>query len=233
MNGFANEAFAAATERAASKMQELAIALETGAAGGLSGAMVLTESPNLRDTVRDSLRPEFADDVCPFEKTFKLPHWTVGKLGGVDVLVRGPSSDTYRYMAELKWARETKELGWTLWDLYKMVSATFRRDTEACYLVVGAPQATWQSGKHFSAAFSTNLWDSQQLFIDYEADWRRLLKGGTARPTKVPSRVATTLVADAAIVTPTDKWSLRCLAVGPASTDWLMFDGNWPMGQPR
>jgi hypothetical protein len=233
VNGFANEAFAAATERAAMRLQEHALEI---------GGPVLKEQPYLRDTVRDALRPEFGDAVHPHEVKLPFRGWTDGKvdeklrvklggtLGGVDVLVNGTETGSYRYMAELKWAKSSRELGWTLWDLFKMVAGTYRPDTAACFLLVGAPRAMWEAGDHCAALFATNIWDSARLFVDYEVDFIDLLKGGTARLLEVPSRVATTLVANIPIKTDAVDWELRCIAVGPASMDWLKFDEAWPVG---
>jgi hypothetical protein len=157
----------------------------------------------------------------------------------VDALVRGEDTGAYRYTAELKWARNPNELGWTLWDIYKMVAATYQPGTEACSAIVGAPRARWETGKRGAALYSTGIWESRTLFEDYESEFHELLLGGTARLLRVPIQISTMLVADVPLRAGSQEWRLRCLAVGPASMHWLEFDGDWPVeraasaGDPR
>lgn len=164
-------------------------------------------------------------------KTLSIASWepqgVKGRLGPIDVVVgAGPRFTAF---FELKWAHQKNELGWTLWDIYKLAAARIEYGA-AGYAIVGAPLSYWDDETiDCSALYCDGDWDSGDVFRRYERAWKDLLTGGTARPLRIPSTIATRLVASEEIhVSP--KWELRALAVDVPETKWLDFEGDWPVG---
>ena len=70
------------------------------------------------------------------------------------------------------------ELGWTLWDIYKLAAARVELGV-ATYAIVGAPVAYWiDESVDCSALYVDGTWDSAELFVRYERAWSDLLGGG-------------------------------------------------------
>ncbi len=195
------------------------------------GLEKLTEVKHLKPAFRDALLGVGLDGVQMSEKRLRFPSWeprgVKGRLGGVDVIV-GAEPD-YRAFFELKWARGTHELGWTLWDTYKLAAARMHYGVSA-YVVVGAPNSFWSDDAvPCVALYCDSTWSSQQLFSHYEEAWGDLLTGGTARPSRVPVSITTRLVASARLET-SPRWELRALRIDVTDDGWLEFDGDWPVG---
>ena len=85
-----------------------------------------------------------------------------------------------------------QKVGETLWDVYKLTSANLLPGFETGYSIVAATRKKWSSGGDcvglFTGAVSQpRLLRSIELFREWEAAWEWLLKGGNARPIRVPS----------------------------------------------
>jgi hypothetical protein len=74
---------------------------------------------------------------------------------------------------------------------------------------------------------------SAALFEEWRAAWAWLLRGGSARPTRVPGRISVTLVAEAPIAEQPE-WSIRAVRVAPvAGSGWVPFAADgWPLTAP-
>jgi ADP-ribosylglycohydrolase len=198
----------------------------------------VSEIPSFHDAFRHGLIPEYDERVLPSERHLKITDWEaalegrVGALGGVDVVVTGIEKP-YAVLAELKWCRKKYELGWTLWDIYKLAAAQAQYAPDASYAVVGAPIAYCEDLELDCARlFATGSWNSLELFSSYWRAWHDLLHDGAARPSSVPVEISTVLVADERLdVSP--EWSIRVLRVAAASQGLLPFEGDWPRGLAR
>jgi hypothetical protein len=158
-----------------------------------------------------------------------LPHWAP-QPGRIDVAVVTPQLAP-RITFELK----IDKVGWTLWDIYKMVDATYLPTVEAAYCVVAAAPKVWASKADCVELYqlqsegpSTTEWYSRFLFDEYRASWLELLYGGGGRPTRVPERIAVTVLG----AWPMPNYpphELRAIRVGPVEdSGWVDF-GAWPL----
>lgn len=187
------------------------------------------EAKHLQPAFREALTAAGVADVQRSEKRLSFKSWepegVKGRLGGIDVVVgRAPE---YRAFFELKWAYSKGELGWTLWDIYKLAAARIEYGVEA-YAIVGAPLTYWADDDvDCSALYCDGVWDSRQLFARYARAWKDLLRGGKARPIRVPASISTRVVA-AEPIRSSPGWELRALAIEIPSSDWLEFVGDWP-----
>lgn len=187
------------------------------------------ERPHFHDAFRQGLRRDLGSQVLAGEKRLRVSDWEGGgRLGGFDVICEDRGA--YTLLAELKWCHSKGELGWTLWDIFKLVAAKVQYRTPACYAVVGAPRRYWQDSTIDCAAlYFDGVWESAELFDRYRRAWIDLLRGGSARPTRVPSSIETRLVAETALGT-APEWLIRVISVDVAGESWLPFDGDWPRG---
>jgi hypothetical protein len=195
------------------------------------GLAKMREVKHLQPAFLASLTATGVPEVHPSGKRFALrtwePHGVKGRLGAFDVVV-GPAPK-YSALFELKWARIEDELGWTLWDIYKLAAARIEYNVET-YAIVGASTEFWaDEAVGCSSLYCDGVWSSADLFQRYERDWRNLLAGGTARPIRVPATIETRLIrAEPLDTSPT--WELRALSVGIPGFEWLEFEGDWPTG---
>lgn len=198
---------------------------------GSIGTDRVKEQEHVRPAFLAALEPYFGRHVRLTEKTLPLDDWDPTP-GGVDVIVDGPGTG-YQLFAELKWCQSKRELGWTLWDVYKMAASQEQYRPGGCYAVVGAPDAYWgDSSIDCSDLFADGRWNSLELFRRNWWAWLDLLHGGSARPLRVPTEVATTLVTHVKLQT-TPPWSVRLLKVSAGSKDELPFRRSWPVGVVR
>lgn len=191
----------------------------------------IREIPHLTAAVRAGLTSALIDDVQPAGRKLSIRSWEPagiqGRLGGFDVVVG--SFPHYRALFELKWAKSKDELGWTLWDVYKLLAGRLEYGARA-YAIVGAPDAYWaDEAVGCASLYCDAVWESHELFRRYCRDWKNLLAGGTARPLRIPAAIETRLVAAEAIDC-APGWELRALAVDVPGFDWLEFEGDWPVG---
>jgi hypothetical protein len=187
------------------------------------------EAKHLKPAFRASLTSAGIVGVQPSEKRLSIRSWepqgVKGRLGGVDVIVG--TAPAYRAFFELKWAFTKKELGWTLWDVYKLVAARLEYGVRA-FAIVGAPLTYWHDDAvGCSALYCDAVWNSRELFTRYADDWKNLLGGGAARPVRIPAKIETRLVAAEPLKT-SPGWELRALEVDIPGFGWLDFDGDWP-----
>jgi hypothetical protein len=206
-----------ACERAGAALEQLA--LELGPDG-------ISEKYQLQPAFREALCERVDDRVLREEKTLKLPGWR-GRLGGVDIIVQDETGLSLDYLCELKWCQSRVELGWTLWDIYKMAAATQFVGVRGCYVVAGAPEHFWKEETHCAPLFTDGKWRSLDLFQRFQEDWEDLLKGGPARLIYAPASIETRVVADVPLMMKSKPWRLRAIVVKP---ELLLFDGDWPVG---
>lgn len=209
-----------ACERAAAALEQLAIDL---------GPDQIGERKQLQPAFREALCERVGDRVSQFEKSLKPPGWR-GRLGGIDIIVHDESGVSERYLCELKWCHSRAELGWTLWDIYKMVAATQLEGVRGCYVVAGAPEGFWESEEHCAPLFMSGTWRSLDLFRRFRVEWEALLRGGTARLDFVPVSIETRVVANIPLMMKSKRWRLRAIVVEPVGPERLLFDGDWPTG---
>jgi hypothetical protein len=190
----------------------------------------LGEIRHLTPAFRAALAWSGIDYVLPFSPKLTVVSWEPpgvrGRLGGFDVAV-GIQGD-YGSLFELKWASSKHEVGWTLWDIFKLAAARIEYGA-ATYAVVGAPTSYWNDADvACSSLYCDGIWTSRDLFARYATAWSDLLTGGTARPARVPATITTSLVATASFSwRPT--WQLRALRVEAVDAEWLEFEGDWPV----
>ncbi|MFN8185439.1 MAG: hypothetical protein U0R69_00015 [Gaiellales bacterium] len=123
----------------------------------------------------------------------------------------------------------------TLWDVYKLVAAAQLSGFEGGYAAVAATEKTWASSGDCVALFGSPVgqacgWDSASLFEDWRRAWSDLLRGGSARPTRVPRRITVRALARCPLGAD-PSWELRAIRVDPVpGSGWLEFgrDG-WPV----
>jgi hypothetical protein len=212
-----DEAIGYGCRRAAGELAELALEI---------GPDKLGEKKHLQPTFRAALAERLGDRVSPCEMKLPLPGWKP-QPGAIDIVVSDERRELPCYLAELKWCADVWTLGWSLWDIYKMVAASQLAGVEACYVVAGAPVGFWSRRDHCAPLFATAAWDSFDLFHRFREDWQELLRGGPARPTHVPTVIETRLVADIPLAVGTKDWRLRAIS---ARAGRLEFDGDWPAG---
>lgn len=120
----------------------------------------------------------------------------------------------------------------TLWDIYKMASASRVGSVSGAYVVAAAPQKTWSRPLDCVALFlpeSSDEWHSEFLFDEYRKAWVRLLKGGVARPTRVPTRIRLRFLTTASVRS-YPGYELRAVRVdGGGDRSWLEFEDGWPV----
>jgi uncharacterized protein len=192
-----------------------------------TGVASITEKADLQPQIRYRLNQLLGDRALLTEQAMLLPGWDAsGKLGGVDVLVRTSNGDGFALCGELKWCQHSRTLGWTLWDIFKMVAAAQTAAKPACYAIAAAPVQLWKQDEHCAPLFATGHWRSLTLFDRFRSDWADLLHGGSARPSQVPDEISTKLVANVPLAQ--GKWELRAIRVEGASPDALRFSRGWP-----
>lgn len=216
--------------------QEIAVALRETARRleddiGAHGLSKVGETKHLQPAFLASLASAGIAEVYA-GKRLPIRSWepkgVKGRLGGFDVLVG--TAPHYRAFFELKWAYSKRELGWTLWDIYKLAAARLEYGVQT-YAIVGAPLAFWaDSAVDCSSLYCDGVWESSELFRRYATAWADLLVGGTARPVRIPATIATRIVAAEPLQT-SPGWELRSLAVDIPGFDWLEFDGDWPAAE--
>lgn len=187
------------------------------------------EVKHLQPAFLAALTAAGVSDVQASGKRLQIRSWepagVTGKLGAFDVIVG--VAPRYRAFFELKWASTKHELGWTLWDVYKLAAGRLEYGVFG-YALVGAPLTYWADDTvDCSSLYRDAVWDSRELFRRYAKAWRDLLQGGTARPARIPARIGTRIVAAEPLQT-SPGWELRALAVEIPGFDWLEFDGDWP-----
>ena len=184
---------------------------------------------DLRRATRRALQMQLGRLVYPEgAKGFRLEHWP-GRLLGPDIAIRHSGSEEQRAFAELKWCRGDK-LVETLWDLLKLALANVESASiEATYLIVGAPEVLWEPPAACAELLTGGSWQTRVLLDRYEQQWEWLLKGNkTARPEKIPARISTSPLGDAAIeIVDADGWRLRSARVEPGE-GWLEFEDGRP-----
>src|SRR5205823_874300 len=146
--------------------------------------------------VRTALAALLPGDEVTAHAHLPISNWQPAP-GGTDLAIKSQDSRLVM-VAELKWCRNKRELGWTLWDIYKLIAAKEEHHADAAYAIVGAPDGFWADEKiDCSSLFASESWSSRELFGRYWRAWHDLLHGGSARPLHVPSAIKTTRVADA------------------------------------
>lgn len=195
------------------------------------GPLAVGERTHQKPAFRQALADAGVHDVHASEKTYKLESWTPpgakGRLGGFDIVVGDPAAPTALF--ELKWVyRYYHELGWTLWDIYKLAAAHIELGATG-YAVVGAPTIYRdESAVACSDLFCNGTWSAADLFARYRIAWMELLMGGSARPARLPASIRTTLIASVDIdVDP--GWQLRTIRIDAEGDAWLDFANGWPV----
>ena len=149
---------------------------------------------------------------------------------GVDIVIMDSRESSVRVGIELK----SYKLDETLWDIIKMASLRRMTGVEAAYVVVAATSKKFDGSGDCAALFQTRLgeatsWESSSWFDRWPTAWADLLRGGSARPSRMSSTVSLELISRHKL-TATAKWEIRALRVeNPEEQDWIKFDSSgWP-----
>lgn len=186
---------------------------------------------DVRRAVRRALQLQLGPLVVPEGAGgFSLGDWP-GRLLGPDVVIRHPDAAAHRAFAEIKWCRENTMYE-VLWDLLKLSLAVGLDRIEGSYLVVGGPERAWRSDAWAcSSLLSTYEWSTRELLDTYGGAWSTLLGGNkTARPTRLPDTVATTLLTTVPIhMACAEDWEFRVAKVEDRERGWVEFAAGWPV----
>lgn len=107
--------------------------------------------------------------------------------------------------------------------------------TCAC-LLVGAREDDWVRSERCTEPFRLaplTDYPSVRLFAENKKAWLNLLRGGSARPTSIPTRVSTYPVANFEVAIDGVAGSLRCVRVHPSGNAEISFDPRWGCGTGR
>jgi hypothetical protein len=168
------------------------------------------------------------------EQRLPIPNWKPVP-GGLDLGIRRPEDRFPTCAAELK----LRDTHWMLWDLLKMVDALHLAEVDCAYLMVGATKEAWTPPKRNRCLepFIAPGLDaaSLDLFGGNRLAWFDLLTGGSGRPSSIPERLSTRLIASVDFVLDGREGELRCVAVElvpdgriPFQRTW--YCGDWPTG---
>lgn len=183
----------------------------------------------LEEALVQELAKEFAPKKIVAKKKLvgvELPDWDP-QPGWIDVAVLEEESPWLTI--ELK----IDDIDQTLWDIYKMASARRLSSVAASYVVAAASIRTWTSELDCVGLFSRERadadWYSEFLFEKYRRAWVHLLKGGAARPIRVPEQIRLTFVASSSLAA-YPGYEVRALGVAMGPSDrWLDFEDGWPI----
>jgi hypothetical protein len=165
----------------------------------------------------------------------QLPGWDP-QPGTIDVAIVTPNNEP-RIVFELK----IDDVEWTLWDIYKMVSATELPTVEAAYVVTAGSPKLWSGKRDCVELFELDYtqpddqvdsveWYSRFLFSEFRKAWADLLEGGRGRLQRVPHAIQITAIG---------RWplpgypghELRAIRVEGSKrrVSWLEFSDDWPV----
>ena len=161
----------------------------------------------------------------------ELPGWDP-QPGTIDVAIVNTDLEP-RIAFELK----VDDIEWTLWDIYKMVSATTLPTVEAAYVVVAGRPGMWAGTRNCVELFDLDYvtadceeWYSRFLFAEYKRAWNDLLNGGTGRLHEIPSSIRLTAIGKWTIpsFSPHELRAIRVEAVESARPP-VTFAEGWPI----
>jgi len=189
----------------------------------------------LSKAVVEGLESVFGEQlVRECRKLVPLPRWSP-QPGPIDVAVV-TSANEPRVALELK----VDDVEWTLWDAYKLISATELDTCDAGYLVVAMPAKEWDRPRECVELFRepaqgegrVSEWYSSWLFREYAKSWSALLAGGNGRLTDVADLITTTWIGRWTMAQ-YPGYELRAVRVAAFPDGrWLEFGGDWPT-EPR
>ena len=189
---------------------------------------------HLQPGIRAALESTFGQSnvVKEWRPQGGFPDWSPTPRG-VDVAVFEPAISSPSIGMEVK----VGAVDQSLWDVLKMASLRRVSGVEAAYVAVAATTTVWSGSSDCVALFSgepddDKEWHTAYFFEQWPTAWRRLLEGGSGRPTRIPTRLYLSLVA-ALPFAGFPGYELRVLRVENASyPPWLLFDGGgWPDGR--
>lgn len=156
-----------------------------------------------------------------------VPNWD-RELGGFDLRIQLGEDDEDEALVEAK----VDDVDQTLWDLFKLAAGLLMPRVKAGYLLVACRRDRWGNGDCtplFAESAQPVRWNSAVMFEEWRAAWAALLKGGTARPTSVPSEIETAFVGRAPTVG-FNSYEIRCVAVRLVpDASVLHFENEWPV----
>jgi hypothetical protein len=171
-----------------------------------------------------SLRMVLSGDAGPAMRpqvSAKLKDWP--KVGAFDL--GAEVGHVVEVAVELKLAKDAETISQNGWDALKLGLAVAVGRATAAYVVAAAPTEAFASWPQAIPGVLGGLtWDTREDLPRFGPWWDDQLKGSGARPRKLPARLQTTPVANAAIRTPDSEWMLAAAAVR------LDGDGVVPIG---
>ena len=192
------------------------------------GTDAIQESKHMQPALEAALRTLVGEAPVRPQKSLRFEHAEGDlpkRLGGIDIAV-ADSTAGWRALLELKWCPlDGLYLGWAIWDFYKMAIGRISPGAEACYLVVGGPNALWANPDTVGELFRSEHWTvaevyrrHEKIFVGNGIDCRKF--------TALPARVETVLSADEALPPPLDSWRIKAIRIEPDPTEWLALDGG-------
>jgi hypothetical protein len=192
----------------------------------------------LAHAVATALYEPFGEDRVVRDRRLvggELPDWSP-QPGTIDVAVV-----TQAYEPRITFELKIDHVDQTLWDIYKMVSATMLPTVEAAYVAIAARQSVWASSgdcvelfdvepREDTGGYDPDEWYSRFLFAHHHRAWKDLLAGGSGRPVRVPDQIT---------IHPLGRWpvpaypsfELRAIRVEPGESGWVEFENDWPKAE--
>ena len=157
-----------------------------------------------------------------------IPDWDP-QPGWLDIAVVDENDEPV-VVAELK----LDDVDQTIWDIFKLASATRLPSVRAAYMVVGAPPTIWVTSLAavpFYEGHTEKVWSSKFVFEEYKVAWKNLLNGGRGRPLRVPSSLVLTPLLTTHVPAYPD-YELRILKVSDLNADaFIELREGWPFSR--
>jgi hypothetical protein len=168
----------------------------------------------VEEALSDEIRTRGGRAELTGRKRLQLADWGEGQLRGFDLEVTLGDQRRPSLLIEAK----VDDVDQTLWDLFKLTSALREGRALAGYLVVAAPADCWAGERDcvdlFAESPTHRTWDSRRMLTGWKRAWADLLKGGTARPTRLPEQLKTLFVGRSDIAA-LPGYQFRCVSVRP------------------
>ena len=177
-------------------------------------------------TIIDAVRPDLQVVVRRKVNALQLPNWDP-KPHPFDIAVL--DGDHVVAAIEVK----VDDIDDTLWDIFKLASASAHADVEATYMVMAAGPTAWER------PLAQDLYSGDEverytrhLFETFSGIWQRTLARSTPRPRSLPFCVSVVPCAQEEVpaFAGYEVRALRVIGVDPPSV--VMRDG-WPVESPK
>jgi hypothetical protein len=173
-----------------------------------------------------SLRMVLPGDSGPATRpqvSAKLPDWP--RVGAFDL--GAEVADVVGVAVELKLAKDAETISQNGWDALKLGLALACGRADAAYVIAAAPTDAFASWPlELPDVLGGLTWDTREALDRLRPWWVDQLEGGGAWPRKLPARLRTHPVANAAIRTPDSEWRIAAAAVHIDGSDVIGIGTN-------